>query len=49
MTTEQKNTIRQIESRLEKLIALKVGSPEYKEARADWLTAHYAVQFYANL
>ena len=49
MTTEQKNTIRQIEINLyEKLISLKVGSPEYKETRTNWLTAHYAVQYFAT-
>jgi len=49
LTTEQKNIIRRIESDLyEKLISLKVGSPEYKEARVNWLIAHYAVQYYAS-
>jgi hypothetical protein len=46
---DAKIAIRQIESNLyEKLISLKVGSVEYKETRANWLTAHYAVQYYAN-
>ena len=49
MTTEQKNTIRQIENNLyEKLISLTVGSIEYKETRSNWLTAHYAVQYFAT-
>jgi len=49
MTTEQKNTIRQIESNLyEKLIGLKVGTPAYKETRSNWLTAHYVVQYFAT-
>lgn len=49
MSPKQKNAIRQIESNLyEKLISLKVGSIEYKETRSNWLTAHYAVQYFAK-
>lgn len=49
MTNEQKNTIRQIESNLyKKLVSLKVGSPEYKEARVNWLCASWAVMYFAS-